>query len=67
MMKEEVERTGKQLAKEFVMTHRPASVIQRAASVEEVANMVLYVCSTEASATSGAALCIDGSVVDDIV
>ncbi len=47
--------TGKpldQLAKEFVMTHRPSSVIQRAASVDEVANMVVYVCSTQASATS---------------
>nr|VUD33875.1 dehydrogenase [Raoultella sp. NCTC 9187] len=33
MMKDEVARTGKpleQLAKEFVMAHRPASVIQRA-------------------------------------
>lgn len=70
MMKEEVARTGKpleQLAKEFVMAHRPASVIQRAASVEEVANMVVYVCSTQASATSGAALRVDGGVVDDIV
>jgi len=70
MMKDEVARTGKpleQLAKEFVMAHRPASVIQRAASVEEVANMVVYVCSTQASATSGAALRVDGGVVDDIV
>ncbi len=58
MMKDEVAKTGKpldQLAKEFVMTHRPSSVIQRAASVDEVANMVVYVCSTQASATSGAA------------
>ncbi|MGG5839577.1 SDR family NAD(P)-dependent oxidoreductase, partial [Huaxiibacter chinensis] len=44
MMKEEMERTGKsleQLAKEFVMAHRPSSVIQRAATVEEVASMVV--------------------------
>ena len=70
MMKDEVAKTGKpldQLAKEFVMTHRPSSVIQRAASVDEVANMVVYVCSTQASATSGAALRVDGGVVDDIV
>lgn len=48
MMKDEIKRTGKsleELAKEFVMTHRPSSVIQRAATVEEVANMVVYVCS----------------------
>ena len=56
-----------ELAKAFVMTHRPSSVIQRAASVEEVANMVVYVCSPQASATSGAALRVDGGVVDDIL
>lgn len=70
MMKDEIARTGKpleQLAKEFVMANRPSSVIQRAASVEEVANMVVYVCSLQASATSGAALRVDGGVVDDIV
>ena len=70
MMKEEAEKTGKsleELGKEFVMAHRPSSVIQRAASVEEVANMVVYVCSKQASATSGAALRVDGGVVDDIV
>ncbi len=36
MMKEEIEKTGKPLetlAKEFVMAHRPSSVIQRAATV----------------------------------
>lgn len=70
MMKDEMERTGKsleQLANAFVMANRPSSVIQRAATVEEVANMVVYVCSVQASATSGAALRVDGGVVDDIV
>lgn len=70
MMKDEVARTGKaleQLAKEFVMAHRPSSVIQRAATVDEVASMVVYVCSPQASATSGAALRVDGGVVDDII
>ena len=70
MMKDEVAKTGKsleQLAKEFVMANRASSVIQRAATVEEVANMVVYVCSTQASATSGAALRVDGGVIDDIV
>lgn len=70
MMQDEVARTGKsleELGKAFVMTHRPSSVIQRPATVEEVANMVVYVCSPQASATSGAALRVDGGVVDDIV
>ncbi|WP_342323177.1 SDR family NAD(P)-dependent oxidoreductase [Kosakonia sp. BYX6] len=70
MMQEEIDKTGKSLetvAKAFVMANRPSSVIQRAATVEEVANMVVYVCSKQASATSGAALRVDGGVVDDIV
>lgn len=70
MMKGEVERTGKPLetvVRDFVLEHRPSSIIQRASSVEEVANMIIYVCSTQASATTGAALRVDGGVVDDIV
>lgn len=50
----------------FVMKHRPSSIIERAATVEEVANMVVYVASQQASATTGAALRVDGGVVDTI-
>jgi NAD(P)-dependent dehydrogenase (short-subunit alcohol dehydrogenase family) len=53
-------------AKAFVEAHRPSSIIRRAASVEEVANMVVYVASPQASATTGAALRVDGGVVDTI-
>ncbi len=53
-------------AKAFVKAKRPSSIIQRAATVEEVANMVVYVCSAQASATTGAALRVDGGVVDTI-
>lgn len=70
MAAEEAQRTGKSfetIGKEFVMAHRASSVIQRAATVDEVANMVVYVCSLQASATSGAALRVDGGVVDDIL
>ncbi len=70
MMQSEIDKTGKSLetvATEFVKANRPTSVIQRAATVDEVASMVVYVCSTQASATSGAALRVDGGVVDDIV
>ncbi len=55
------------MARNFVQTHRPSSLIQRFASVEEVANMVVYVCSKEASATNGAALRVDGGVVRSIL
>lgn len=70
MMQSEVERTGKSLeevTQAFVAEHRPSSIIQRAATVEEVANMIVYVCSPQASATTGAALRVDGGVVDDIL
>jgi NAD(P)-dependent dehydrogenase (short-subunit alcohol dehydrogenase family) len=55
-----------QLEKEFVTTHRPTSLIKRIATVDEVANMVVYVCSPQASATTGAALRVDGGVVRTI-
>jgi NAD(P)-dependent dehydrogenase (short-subunit alcohol dehydrogenase family) len=42
---------------------RPTTLIQRFASTDEVANMIVYVCSAQASATSGAALRVDGGVV----
>jgi hypothetical protein len=43
----------------FFETARPTSLLRRFASVEEVANMIVYVCSTAASATNGAALRVD--------
>ena len=43
-------------ASRFVKQFRPTSLLQRFASVEEIANMVVYVASKEASATNGAAL-----------
>ncbi|MCB8840078.1 SDR family NAD(P)-dependent oxidoreductase [Aurantimonas sp. VKM B-3413] len=52
---------------EFVKSERPSSIIQRPATTQEVANMIVYVCSKEASATSGGALRVDGGVVDSIV
>ncbi len=59
-------KTVEQVATEFVKQHRASSIIQRAASTEEVANMVVYVCSKQASATTGAALRVDGGIVDTI-
>ncbi|RZA30248.1 MAG: SDR family oxidoreductase, partial [Proteobacteria bacterium] len=55
------------VAVDFIKAHRPSSIIQRAATPEEVANMIIYVCSPQASATTGASLRVDGGVVDDIV
>jgi NAD(P)-dependent dehydrogenase (short-subunit alcohol dehydrogenase family) len=55
-----------EIAKSFVKEHRPTSLLQRFASVEEVANMVVYACSKEASATNGAALRVEGGIVRTI-
>ena len=52
---------------EFFQTARPTSLLKRFATVEEVANMIVYVCSPLASATNGAALRVDGGVVRAIV
>lgn len=48
----------------FIREKRPSSIIQRFATVEEVANLVVYVASPLSSATTGAALRVDGGVVD---
>ena len=53
-------------AGQFVKQHRPRSLLQRFASVDEIANMVVYVASKEASATNGAALRAEGGIVDTI-
>jgi NAD(P)-dependent dehydrogenase (short-subunit alcohol dehydrogenase family) len=49
--------------KEFFATARPSSLLQRFATVEEVAAMIAYVCGVPAAATTGAALRVDGGVV----
>jgi NAD(P)-dependent dehydrogenase (short-subunit alcohol dehydrogenase family) len=49
--------------KEFFEKIRPSSLIKRFATTEEVANLVVYVCSPLSSATNGAALRVDGGVV----
>jgi NAD(P)-dependent dehydrogenase (short-subunit alcohol dehydrogenase family) len=55
-----------EMEKQFIARNRPSSIIQRVASVDEVANMVVYVCSPQASATTGAALRVDGGIVRSI-
>jgi NAD(P)-dependent dehydrogenase (short-subunit alcohol dehydrogenase family) len=48
---------------EFFKTFRPSSLLKRFAMTEEVANLVTYVCSPLSAATNGAALRVDGGVV----
>lgn len=58
--------TRREQADEFVKVSRPSSIIQRAAEVGEVANLVVYIASPLSSATTGAALRVDGGVVDTL-
>jgi NAD(P)-dependent dehydrogenase (short-subunit alcohol dehydrogenase family) len=55
-----------EMERQFIATYRPTSLIRRLATVEEVANMVVYVCSEQASATTGAALRVDGGMLRSI-
>ncbi|MBF8781819.1 SDR family oxidoreductase [Pseudomonas fulva] len=55
-----------ELEASFLAEHRPTSLLKRLATVEEVASMVVYLASLQASATTGAALRVDGGVVRSI-
>lgn len=69
MLKAEVTagKTLEQAGADFVKAHRPTSIIGRPATVDEVANLVVYLASPLASATTGAALRVDGGVIDSIM
>ena len=56
-------KTAEQVEAEFFEKIRPTSLIKRFATTEEVASLVTYVASPLASATTGAALRVDGGVV----
>ncbi len=57
-------RDLKEAGDQLVEDLRPSSLIRRMAEPEEVANLVVYVCSPQASATTGAALRVEGGIVD---
>jgi NAD(P)-dependent dehydrogenase (short-subunit alcohol dehydrogenase family) len=59
-------QSQEEAASQFVKQFRPTSLLQRFASVEEIANMVVYISSKEASATNGAALRAEGGIVQTI-
>jgi NAD(P)-dependent dehydrogenase (short-subunit alcohol dehydrogenase family) len=59
-------QSQEEAASQFVRQFRPTSLLQRFASVEEIANMVVYISSKEASATNGAALRAEGGIVQTI-
>ena len=56
-------KTFSEFEKDFFEKVRPTSLIKRFATPEEVASLVTYLASPVASATTGAALRVDGGVV----
>ena len=56
-----------EIEKEFFRSVRPSSLLKRFARTEEVAAMVAFICSPLSSATNGAAVRVDGGVVQAIV
>ncbi|MET0989421.1 MAG: SDR family oxidoreductase [Glaciihabitans sp.] len=52
--------------RQFMLEHRPQSLLQRLIEPEEIANMVVYLSSRQASATTGGAVRVDGGYVDSI-
>lgn len=51
----------------FMREYRPQSLLQRLIEPEEIANMVVYLSSDLASATTGGALRVDGGYIDAIL
>ncbi|MDA3642589.1 SDR family oxidoreductase [Saccharopolyspora indica] len=56
-----------QAQREFMRANRPQSLLQRLIEPEEIANMVVYLASPLASATTGGAVRVDGGYVDSIL
>jgi NAD(P)-dependent dehydrogenase (short-subunit alcohol dehydrogenase family) len=60
-------KTVEEIEREFFVHYRPTSLLRRFTSAEEVANLAVYLCGETASATTGAALRVDGGTVNQIM
>jgi NAD(P)-dependent dehydrogenase (short-subunit alcohol dehydrogenase family) len=56
-----------QAQRRYMVEYRPNSLLRRFIEPAEIANMVVYLCSDQASATTGAAVRADGGFIDAIV
>jgi len=56
-----------QAQREFMRARRAQSLLQRLIEPEEIAHVVAYLASPLASATTGAAVRVDGGYVDSII
>jgi NAD(P)-dependent dehydrogenase (short-subunit alcohol dehydrogenase family) len=55
-------KTQEEVERDFIQTHRPTSLIKRLLSVDEVANVSVFLASEQASGTTGASFRVDGGV-----
>jgi NAD(P)-dependent dehydrogenase (short-subunit alcohol dehydrogenase family) len=55
------------IEKDFFKSVRPSSLLQRFATIDEVAALVTFVASPLSSATNGAALRVEGGVLRSIL
>ena len=70
MIKKDADRkktSTEEIEREFFKSFRPTSLIHRFATPEEVANLIVFVCSERAAAINGAALRVEGGVVRSIL
>lgn len=61
------ETPWEQAQRDFMLQYRPQSLLRRFIEPEEIANMVVYLSSPYASATTGGAVRVDGGYVDSIL
>jgi NAD(P)-dependent dehydrogenase (short-subunit alcohol dehydrogenase family) len=61
---EQAGKTFEEAAHATVKARYPTLITQRVQGLEEVANLVVYVCSTKSSATIGSALRADGGIIE---
>lgn len=66
-LSEKRKTTPEQIEKEFFQNVRPSSIIKRFATTDEVASVVAFVCSAQASAVNGASVRAEGGVIRSIL
>ncbi|KTD01388.1 SDR family oxidoreductase [Fluoribacter gormanii] len=59
-------KSTKQIEKDIFDDLRPTSLIKRFSTPEEIANMVVFLCSPLSSATNGASIRVDGGIIRTI-
>ncbi len=56
-------RSAADVEREFFSSARPSSILRRFTEPAEIASLITYICSAQASATTGAAVRADGGVI----